>query len=121
MRDPRDMDHRSSLQIPEDLRVRLEVARLDLLALFRALDRLDLSAQEIPSASYANSWKQMPIMPKLFGRWTKWRDAWMGPPCSATPAKHWTNYHRPAPSFGDNCPRVSILLWNTWKPASARN
>jgi hypothetical protein len=48
MRDPRDMDHRSSLQIPEDLRVRLEVARLDLLALFRALDRLDLSAQEIP-------------------------------------------------------------------------
>ncbi len=42
------MFHRSSLQIPEDLRVRLEVARLDLLALFRALDRLDLSAHEIP-------------------------------------------------------------------------
>ena len=48
LRDPRDMDHRSSPQIPEDLRVRLEVARLDLLALFRALDRLDLSAREIP-------------------------------------------------------------------------
>jgi len=34
--------------IPGDLRVRLETARLDLLALFRALDRMDLSAREIP-------------------------------------------------------------------------
>ena len=34
--------------IPVDLRARLETARLDLLALFRALDRLDLSATEIP-------------------------------------------------------------------------
>ena len=42
------MAHRSRLGIPGDLRTRLEVARLDLLALFRALDRLDLSAQEIP-------------------------------------------------------------------------
>src|SRR5438477_11964021 len=42
------MGHRSSLEIPGDLRARLEVARLDLLALFRALDRMDLSAQEIP-------------------------------------------------------------------------
>jgi hypothetical protein len=42
------MAHRSSLEIPGDLRARLEVARLDLLALFRALDRMDLTAQEIP-------------------------------------------------------------------------
>jgi hypothetical protein len=42
------MAHRSSLEAPGDLRARLEVARLDLLALFRALDRMDLSAQEIP-------------------------------------------------------------------------
>ena len=48
MRDARDMAHRSSPEIPGDLRARLEVARLDLLALFRALDRMDLSAQEIP-------------------------------------------------------------------------
>ena len=41
------MAHRAPLEIPGDLRVRLEVARLDLLALFRALDRMDLSAQEI--------------------------------------------------------------------------
>ena len=34
--------------IPDDLRTRLETARLDLLALFRALDRLDLSPAEIP-------------------------------------------------------------------------
>ncbi len=48
MRDARNMAHRSSLEIPGDLRVRLEVARLDLLALFRALDRMHLSADEIP-------------------------------------------------------------------------
>ncbi len=42
------MFHRSPLQIPVDLRVRLEAARLDLLALFRALDRMDLLAEEIP-------------------------------------------------------------------------
>jgi hypothetical protein len=37
-----------ALAIPVDLRARLEAARLDLLALFRALDRMDLSAAEIP-------------------------------------------------------------------------
>ena len=42
------MTHRSPLVIPVDLRARLETARLDLLALFRALDRMDLSATEIP-------------------------------------------------------------------------
>lgn len=34
--------------IPPDLRARLESARLDLLALFRALDQMDLTALEIP-------------------------------------------------------------------------
>jgi hypothetical protein len=48
MRDARGMAHRSPLEIPGDLRARLEVARLDLLALFRALDRMDLSPKEIP-------------------------------------------------------------------------
>jgi len=33
---------------PENLRVSLETARLDSLALFRALDRMDLSVDEIP-------------------------------------------------------------------------
>ena len=35
-------------EIPSDLRVRLETARLDLLALFRALDRMQLQPTEIP-------------------------------------------------------------------------
>jgi hypothetical protein len=48
MRDAQDMAHRSSLETSGDLRARLEVARLDLLALFRALDRMNLSAQDIP-------------------------------------------------------------------------
>jgi hypothetical protein len=42
------MRHRSPPTVPADLRTRLETARLDLLALFRALDRMDLSPAEIP-------------------------------------------------------------------------
>lgn len=39
---------RTAAQNPEDLRPRLEFARLDLLALFRSLDQMDLSPAEIP-------------------------------------------------------------------------
>jgi hypothetical protein len=42
------MAHRSTVELPADFRTRLEAARLDLLALFRALDRMDLSPSEIP-------------------------------------------------------------------------
>ena len=36
------------VEFPKDLRPRLETARLDLLALFRALDRVNLTAEQIP-------------------------------------------------------------------------
>lgn len=42
------MTRRVAVEIPLDLRGRLEAARLDLLALFRSLDRMDLSPAEIP-------------------------------------------------------------------------
>jgi hypothetical protein len=42
------MARRSTVEVPADLRARLEAARLDLLALFRALDRMDLAPSEIP-------------------------------------------------------------------------
>ena len=48
MRHARAMARRSPAEIPVGLRARLESARLDLLALFRALDRMDLSSTEIP-------------------------------------------------------------------------
>ena len=48
MRHARAMMYRSQVEIPADLRARLEAARLDLLALFRALDRMDLTPAEIP-------------------------------------------------------------------------
>lgn len=35
-------------EIPSDLRPRLQTARLDLLALFRALDQMDLTPSQIP-------------------------------------------------------------------------
>jgi hypothetical protein len=46
MLDP--MARRSSEEMPTDLRARLETARLDLLGLFRALDRMHLTPQQIP-------------------------------------------------------------------------
>jgi hypothetical protein len=48
MRHARVMFRRSQVEIPIDLRERLEAARLDLLALFRALDRMHLAPQQIP-------------------------------------------------------------------------
>ena len=48
MRHDATMARRATIEIPADLRTRLEAARLDLLALFRALDRMDLSPAEIP-------------------------------------------------------------------------
>lgn len=42
------MTQRSKLAVPADLRPRLEAARLDLLALFRSLDRMDLLPAETP-------------------------------------------------------------------------
>jgi hypothetical protein len=44
------MRHGSHIEIPADLRLRLESARLDLLALFRALDQMDLTPLEIPQS-----------------------------------------------------------------------
>ena len=48
MRHARVMFRRSEVEIPSDLRARLEAARLDLLALFRALDRMPLAPEQIP-------------------------------------------------------------------------
>jgi hypothetical protein len=48
MRHARVMAHPVAPPVPADLRARLENARLDLLALFRALDRMDLTPSEIP-------------------------------------------------------------------------
>jgi hypothetical protein len=42
------MARRSQVEIPIELRARLEAARLDLLALFRALDRMNLTPEQIP-------------------------------------------------------------------------
>jgi hypothetical protein len=42
------MFRRAQVEIPADLRARLEAARLDLLALFHALARLHLAPEQIP-------------------------------------------------------------------------
>jgi hypothetical protein len=42
------MARHKATEIPPDLRMRLESVRLDLLALFRALDQMSLTADQIP-------------------------------------------------------------------------
>jgi hypothetical protein len=71
-------------EIPPDLRVRLETARLDLLALFRALDRMQLRPAEILQRLIHQLLNWMPIMPRLSGHWTNPRPAWIFGRCSAT-------------------------------------
>jgi hypothetical protein len=46
---------RPAVAVPADLRARLEAARLDLRALFRALDRMDLTPSEIPQRLWISS------------------------------------------------------------------
>lgn len=48
MRHAQAMRRHAAAEVPTDLRTRLEAARLDLLTLFRALDRMDLTPDEIP-------------------------------------------------------------------------
>ena len=48
MGDAQTMARHPMVEIPSNLRARLETARLDLLALFRALDQMDLAPFEIP-------------------------------------------------------------------------
>jgi hypothetical protein len=48
MRHAQAMFGRSQVELPVDLRARLEAARLDLVALFRALDRMHLTPEQIP-------------------------------------------------------------------------
>jgi hypothetical protein len=93
MRHAQAMTRRSTAQIPADLRARLEKARLDLLALFRALDRMDLSPAEIPQrlirqlfeldADYVEALWALDHLP-----------AWISPPCFATLSWHSTNYRK---------------------------
>ena len=119
MRDARGMPHRSSPEIPVDLRARLEVARLDLLALFRALDRMDLSAEEIPQRLLRQLFERDADYAEAFGRWTRLRAGWIAVPCSAIPSPHWTSCHPRAPSFANTYRPAPILPWNNWNAASA--
>jgi hypothetical protein len=48
MRHAQTMVRGCTVEVPADLRARLEAARLDLLALFRTLDRMHLAPSEIP-------------------------------------------------------------------------
>jgi hypothetical protein len=56
---------RPPAEIPADLRARLETARPDLMALFRALDRMDLTPTEIPQRPSDNSLSWMPTVREL--------------------------------------------------------
>ena len=101
--DPRAVRHAQAMsrpspaQIPPDLRPRLEAARLDLLALFRALDRMDLTPAEIPSSLSGNCLSWMPIMWKRCGHWISHLIASTCIPCCTIPWPLLSNCPRLAP------------------------
>jgi hypothetical protein len=79
------MAHRSAPDNPDNLRARLEGARLDLLALFRALDRMDLSAAEIPQRLLRQLFELDGDYAGPFGRWTSQKEVWTAALCTGTP------------------------------------
>jgi hypothetical protein len=85
---------------PDDLRARLEVARLDLLALFRALDRMHLSPVGIPQGFlrqlFGNLEKDADYAEALWAL-TSPRQVWIAAPCSAISVPYWTNRRQRAP------------------------
>src|SRR5436309_8350551 len=83
MRHAVPMAHPSSPAVPSDLRARLETARLDLLALFRALDRMHLSPAEIPQRLIGQLFELDADYVELSGPWTNLPLAWISTPCSA--------------------------------------
>jgi hypothetical protein len=78
------MARHSMVEVPADLRARLETARLDLLVLFRALDRMDLAPTEIPQrlirqlfeldADFVEALWALDQSPETFDRNTMLRD-----------------------------------------------
>jgi hypothetical protein len=61
------------IEVPAGLRDRLEAARLDLLALFRALDRMDLAPLRSHSGWFDSFLSSTPILPRRFGPWINLR------------------------------------------------
>ena len=120
MRDARGMAHRSPLEIPGDLRARLEVARLDLLALFRALDRMDLSPDEIPQgllrqllerdADFAEALWALDQLEGSLDRRAMLRDTLTA--LDQLPSA--------CAQFRKQLPARAHPPWNNWKAASAR-
>jgi len=103
-------------EIPSDLRVRLETARLDLLALFRALDRMQLRPTEIPKRLiYINCLNWMPITPRPSGHWTNPRPAWIFARCSAILWRRSTDYRKLVPGSVPISPVALMPFWSDWK------
>jgi hypothetical protein len=112
------MARRTSEAIPPDLRARLETARLDLLALFRALDRINLTPQQIPQR----------LLRQLFELDADYVEALWGSinrgsstctPCCAILWPHWSNYPQPAPDYGRTFhPRLTSHSLNLNSPSA---
>jgi hypothetical protein len=106
------MFRRSQVEIPVDLRARLEVARLDLLALFRALDRMHLAPEQIPQRlirSYSNSTPIMWNAPRYAG-------------CPGAVAGGWLPFRKTLPSQAQRTlSQLELTIRANLSPAEAYN
>ena len=90
---------RAPLEIPADLRARLETARLDLLALVRALDRMRLTLEQIPQRFSRQLFElDADYVEALWGLDRPPANSICGP-CFATRRPRWTSYQQPLPGF----------------------
>ena len=85
--------------------------RLDLLALFRALDRMDYPPLRFRSGLFSSCSNSMPIMRKRCGRWINNPELRICGPCSVTLWLHWTNCRKLALDSEKIFPEGLIRAW----------
>lgn len=119
MRHARAMTRRSTAEIPVDLPVRLEIARLDLPALFRAPGRMDLSPAEIPQRLIGHLFKLDADFVEALWAFTNLPPAWISTPCSAILWQRSTNYRKFVPGSVPSSPAALTPFWLNWKSLCA--
>ena len=120
MRDARAMAHQTPVAIPVDLRPRLEAARLNLLALFRALNRLDLSPAEIPQRLIRQLFELDGDYAEALWALDQPPQRWTCGPCSAIPWPPWINERKPVSDSVRIYRNRLYPVWPNWKYPSAK-
>jgi hypothetical protein len=120
MRHARAMARRSAVEVPADLRARLEAARLDLLALFRTLDRMDLAPSEIPQRLIRQLFELDADYAEALWALDQPPERWISQPCFAILWPRWPSYLKPRLTSVTTFLGVLIPPCPNWKSPFAK-